>query len=91
MKDHTGKDISVGDYVRHVYEPLPPKITSAPGLGQHRHDFFGIGQVHGVMTQVVLVDAVAGGGACGSTWDRFWKSSTARSATDPTSHRSGSP
>lgn len=62
MKDHNGKDIVAGDYVRHVCEPAHPKADVTQGLGRHCHNFFGVAQVSELMRSVVVVEPVAGGG-----------------------------
>lgn len=56
-KDRNGREINVGDVVRHVYEPLPAGKAAAAREEAHRFHFFqGTSKVVRLWTQSVEVE-----------------------------------
>ena len=61
MKDWNGREIEIGDFVRHVYEPWPLNEDAPLGRGYHRHMFAGTAIVNARFGQCVEVRSVRRG------------------------------
>lgn len=53
--DWRGREIKVGDTVRHAYEPTPPEDGTRFGRGYHCHNFAGTAQVKEICGRVLIL------------------------------------
>lgn len=54
MKDWNGKEIEVGMWVRHAYEPWSAKDTPPSGRGYHNHNFAGAVKVLEIINETCV-------------------------------------
>lgn len=61
--DYTGREIRKGDFVRHAYQPNPPRQEGCPsGRGSHHHNLFGVCEVADLHIRTVSLKWGPGGG-----------------------------
>lgn len=58
--DWNGREIQVGDTVRHAYEPWPGNETPRPGRGYHAHYFQGTARVIEIHGGAVILNRRCG-------------------------------
>lgn len=61
MKDYHGNTITVGDLVRHVYEPWDLKQEVPQGRGYHAHSLFHSAKIVGLCGSCVEVKGASAG------------------------------
>ena len=55
LTDWHGREIKVGDMVRHAYEPIPPDQNTRFGRGYHCHSFAGTASVKEICGRVLIL------------------------------------